>query len=78
MNNLTAVLQHSVGRRSATCLRLRLEAYFEKPVEGPDTKRVQFSDAHKSLMAKFPSELISKWMASHAIQEAFLTHRSTV
>lgn len=46
-------------------------SYSETPIEGPDAKRVKFSDVHDSLMAQFPSELISKQMASHAIQEAF-------
>ena len=43
----------------------------EMPDEGPEPKRVKFSDIHESLMAQFPSDVISKQMASHAIQEAF-------
>ena len=46
-------------------------SYSETPIEGPDAKRVKFSDVHDSLMAQFPTELISKQMASQAIQEAF-------
>ena len=46
-------------------------SYLETPVQGPDAKRVKFSDVHESLMAQFPSELITKQTASHAIQEAF-------
>ena len=46
-------------------------SYLETPVEGPDAKRVKFSGVHESLMAQFPSELITKQTASHAIQEAF-------
>lgn len=46
-------------------------SYSETPIEGPDAKRVKFSDVHDSLMAQFPTELISKQIASQAIQEAF-------
>lgn len=46
-------------------------SYSETPIEGPDAKRVKFSDVHDSSMAQFPSELISKRMPHNAIQEAF-------
>ena len=46
-------------------------SYNETPTDGPDAKRVKFSDIHESLMAQFPTDAISKQMASRAIQEAF-------
>ena len=46
-------------------------SYSETPTDGPDAKRVKFSDIHESLMAQFPTDAISKQMASRAIHEAF-------
>ena len=46
-------------------------SYSETPTDGPDSKWVKFSDIHESLIAQFPTDTISKQMASRAIQEAF-------
>ena len=46
-------------------------SYNTTPLEGPDAKRVKFSDVHESLTAQFPSDRISVIACSTAVQEAF-------
>ena len=47
------------------------EALDEGPSEGPEGKRMKFSDLHEMLQNRFQSETITKPMAVAAVQEAF-------
>ena len=51
-----------------SCLK---RSYNTTPLEGPDAKRVKFSDVHESLTAQFPSDRVSAIACSTAVQEAF-------
>ena len=50
------------------CLK---RSYRETPIEGPEAKRVRFSDIQEHLTAQFPSLTLSTSVCSTAVQEAF-------
>ena len=46
-------------------------SYTETPTEGPEAKRVKFSDIHEALVQQFLSDEISSQMCTNIVQEVF-------
>ena len=47
------------------------QSYQSAPIEGPEMKRVKFSDIHQELANQFPSDEISVQCCSKAVDEVF-------
>lgn len=53
------------------CKQWLKQSYTETPTEGPDAKRVKFSDIHEALVQQFPSDEISSQQCTSVVQEVF-------